>query len=113
MAMAAAAQYRVGGSAGWTIPADPNTMSYNRWVERSRFQIGDSLLFVYPPDKDSVLQVTQDAYNTCNTSSFIHQFDDGNTVFTFHRSGPYYFISGKEANCRRNESMVVVVDADR
>ena len=70
-------------------------------------------VFVYPPGRDSVLQVTQDAYSTCNTSSYIQRFDDGNTVFTFNRSGPHYFISGDDNNCLRNESMVVIVMADR
>ena len=42
-AMAAATQFRVGGSMGWTVPTDPNAVSYNRWAERNRFQVGDSL----------------------------------------------------------------------
>ncbi|KAG0487054.1 hypothetical protein HPP92_009149 [Vanilla planifolia] len=70
-------------------------------------------VFVYQPDQDSVVQVDKDAYNNCNTSSFISKFDDGNTVFTFTRSGSFYFVSGFDNNCKRNESLVVVVMADR
>ncbi|KAH0436319.1 hypothetical protein IEQ34_026423 [Dendrobium chrysotoxum] len=112
-ALAGATQYKVGGSMGWTVPTDPNSMSFNQWAEKNRFRIGDSLLFVYPPDKDSVLQVDKLAYNNCSTSSYIAKFDDGNTVFTFNTSGPFYFISGVEKNCIRNESLIVVVMADR
>ncbi|CAD5182982.1 unnamed protein product [Musa acuminata subsp. malaccensis] len=111
-AMAGATQFRVGGSKGWSVP-DPDAVSYNQWAEKNRFQVGDSLLFVYPPVEDSVLLVDKDAYDACNTNSFIDKRDDGNTVFTLNRSGPFYFISGVEANCMRNESVVIVVMADR
>ena len=43
MAMVAATQFRVGGLMGWTVPTDPNAVSYNQWAESNRFQIGDSL----------------------------------------------------------------------
>ncbi|URD83019.1 Plastocyanin-like domain [Musa troglodytarum] len=112
IAMAGATQFRVGGSKGWSVP-DPGAMSYNQWAERNRFRVGDSVLFVYPPDKDSVLQVAKEAYDACNTNAYVDKYDDGNTVVTFNRSGPFYFISGVEANCLRNESVVVVVMADR
>ncbi|XP_020598322.1 mavicyanin-like [Phalaenopsis equestris] len=111
--LAGATQHKVGGSMGWTVPTDPNSMSYNQWAEKNRFQIGDTLLFVYQPDQDSVLQVDKIAYKHCNTSSYIARFDDGNTVFTLNMSGPFYFISGVEGNCIRNESLIVVVMADK
>ncbi|KAG1347297.1 early nodulin-like protein 3 [Cocos nucifera] len=102
----AATQFKVGGSKGWSVP-DPNSMSFNQWAEKNRFQIGDSLLFVYLPDQDSVLLVDANAYNSCDTSSF----NDGNTVFTFTRSGSFYFIGGNKDDCQKNEKLVVVVMA--
>lgn len=81
-------------------------------IPSPRWSILDSV-FVYPPVEDSVLLVDKDAYDACNTNSFIDKRDDGNTVFTLNRSGPFYFISGVEANCMRNESVVIVVMADR
>ncbi|MQL73719.1 hypothetical protein Taro_006070 [Colocasia esculenta] len=110
--MAAATQFRVGDSLGWGLPG-PNAEHYNPWAERHRFQIGDSLLFVYPADKDSVLQVNKEDYESCNTASPIAKFTDGSTVFTFDRSGAFFFISGVPDNCIKNEKMVVVVMADR
>lgn len=71
------------------------------------------VVFVYPPDQDSVLEVDKDAYDTCNTNTYIEKYDDGSTSFTLNRSGPFYFISGVEANCLKNESLVVVVMGDR
>ncbi|KAJ4810244.1 Early nodulin-like protein 1 [Rhynchospora pubera] len=110
--MAGATQFKVGGSFGWSVPA-PNTVSYNQWAQANRFKIGDSLVFTYPQGNDSVLVVDQDGYNTCKTSSYIKKFDDGNSVFTFDRSGPFFFISGIEDNCMKKESLVVIVLANR
>uniref|UniRef100_A0A0D3GJY7 Phytocyanin domain-containing protein n=2 Tax=Oryza TaxID=4527 RepID=A0A0D3GJY7_9ORYZ len=112
-AAASATQFRVGGGRGWSVP-DANAEPYNSWAGRMRFQIGDQLLFVYPKETDAVVVVDQGAYDACNTSSPVAggggggRFDDGNTVFTFDRSGPFFFISGNEANCRAGEKLVVV-----
>ncbi|WOK91873.1 early nodulin-like protein 1 [Canna indica] len=112
VSLAAGTQFRVGGTGTWAIP-DSNAMSYNQWAEKNRFQVGDSISFMYLPDKDSVLLVDADAYNSCNTSSHIDEFNDGNTVFTFARSGAFHFISGIKDNCDKNEKLVVVVMVDR
>ncbi|KAL2483630.1 early nodulin-like protein 9 [Forsythia ovata] len=107
-------EFKVGGPKGsWTVPTDPNVASYNEWAEMNRFQIDDTLLFVYPADKDSVLQVTKDDYTNCNTASPIVKFSDGHTVVKFNQSGPYYFISGVVDNCLKNEKLIVIVMADR
>lgn len=111
-APASATQFRVGGQKGWSVPG-AGSEPYNAWAGRLRFQIGDQLLFVYPKETDSVLLVDAAAYNACNASSPVARFDDGSTVFTFDRSGPFFFISGNEASCRANEKLIVVVLADR
>jgi hypothetical protein len=69
--------------------------------------------FTYQAGNDSVLLVDKKAYDACDTNSPMDTFADGNTVFTFTRSGPYYFISGNKDNCNRNEKLIVVVMADR
>ncbi|XP_039115114.1 early nodulin-like protein 1 [Dioscorea cayenensis subsp. rotundata] len=106
-------EFRVGGSMGWTVPNDLNSITYNQWAESHRFHYGDSLLFVYPPEKDSVLKVNKESYNSCNTASYIKKYSDGNTVILLDRSGPFYFISGVQENCLKNESMIVVVMGER
>lgn len=106
-------EFNVGGNNGWAVPADPNSNSHNQWAEKNRFQTGDSLLFVYSRDKDSVLSVTKEDYDNCSTDRPLQKFTDGNTVFTFNHSGPYYFISGVKDNCLKNEKIIVVVMADR
>lgn len=36
-------EFRVGGSMGWTVPNDLNSITYNQWAESHRFHYGDSL----------------------------------------------------------------------
>lgn len=71
------------------------------------------VVFTYPSGQDSVLQVSQEDYNNCNTDHPQHKLDDGRSVFTFKQSGPHYFISGNKDNCLKNEKVVVIVLADR
>ncbi|PIN26616.1 hypothetical protein CDL12_00627 [Handroanthus impetiginosus] len=106
-------EFRVGGSGGWNVPSDPNAAMYNQWAEKNRFQIGDTLLFVYPADQDSVLHVTKGDYNNCTTTSPLDKFTDGHTLFKLNQSGPHYFISGVVEHCHKNEKLLVVVMADR
>lgn len=106
-------EFKVGGSNGWMPPSDPYTNSLNQWAEKNRFQIGDSLVFVYSANKDSLLYVSQNDYLGCNTTTPIQKFTDGRTVFNLDHSGPYYFISGVRDNCLKNEKVTVVVLADR
>ncbi|CAA7022595.1 unnamed protein product [Microthlaspi erraticum] len=106
-----AREFAVGGAKGWTVPS--GSQVYSQWAEQSRFQIGDSLLFVYQQNQDSVLQVTRDAYDSCNTDAPTAKFADGKTSFALTHSGPYYFISGNKDNCKKNEKLVVIVMADR
>ncbi|RCV05367.1 hypothetical protein SETIT_1G078400v2 [Setaria italica] len=108
VATAGATQYKVGGDNGWAVP-DAADESFNTWAEKTGFQIGDQLLFVYPKDKDSVLLVEPADYNACNTSSYDKRFDDGSTSFTLDRAGAFFFISGVEDNCRANEKLIVMV----
>ncbi|EYU33616.1 hypothetical protein ABFS82_08G177400 [Erythranthe guttata] len=109
-------EFKVGGpTASWKVPSDDSNAAsfYNQWAQKNRFQIGDTLLFVYNADVDSVLHVSKYDYESCNTESPAEKFADGHTVFKFNQSGPHYFISGVADHCRKNEKLVVVVMADR
>ncbi|XP_058072627.1 early nodulin-like protein 9 [Magnolia sinica] len=108
---AGATEFKVGGATGWTVPTDAKAL--NQWAEMHRFQIGDSLLFVYQPNKDSVFIVNKDDYENCNVEAPKKKFSDGNTIFKFDQSGSYYFISGVRDNCLKNEKLWVVIMADR
>ncbi|KAF5196837.1 Early nodulin-like protein [Thalictrum thalictroides] len=103
-----ATEFKVGDANGWTVQND-----HNKWATEQRFKIGDSLLFVYPPANDSVLEVNENDYENCNTASPIASFNDGNTIVKFNHSGPHFFISGIKDNCLRDEKIHVIVMADR
>jgi hypothetical protein len=63
----------------------------------------------YDGQKDSVLQVTKEAYAACNTTNPIEEYKDGNTKVKLDKSGPFYFISGAEGHCEKGQKIVVVV----
>ncbi|GLT77513.1 hypothetical protein SLA2020_490880 [Shorea laevis] len=108
---AQAREFTVGNS-GWGVRTT-STESYNQWAERNRFQIGDSLVFVYSPNEDSVLQVTKEASDNCTTDAPLAKYTDGHTIVSLNRSGSFYFISGNKDNCLKGEKLVLVVLADR
>ncbi|KAL2247510.1 UNVERIFIED_CONTAM: Early nodulin-like protein 1 [Sesamum indicum] len=103
-------QFVVGGRQGWVVNTSEN---YNHWAERMRFQVNDTLLFKYKKGSDSVLVVNKDDYDNCNTGNPILKLDDGNSVFKFDRSGPFFFISGNKANCDQGQKLIIVVLAVR
>ncbi|KAI6687286.1 hypothetical protein NL676_024114 [Syzygium grande] len=78
-----ARQFPVGGRDGWVVhPAE----DHNQWAGRHRFLINDTLLFKYKKGGDSVLLVSKDGYDKCDTHNPIKKWDDGDTVFQFDRS---------------------------
>ncbi|GFP79669.1 early nodulin-like protein 1 [Phtheirospermum japonicum] len=103
-------QFIVGGKDGWGLNPSEN---YNRWAERLRFQVNDTLLFNYKKGSDSVVVVSKDDYNHCNTSNPNAKLEDGKSVYKFNRSGPFFFISGNKSSCDHGQKLIVVVLAVR
>ncbi|KAI7736188.1 hypothetical protein M8C21_007969 [Ambrosia artemisiifolia] len=103
-------QFKVGGSGDWSFAA---SSSFDQWAQKSRFQIGDTVLFNYKANEDSVVQVTEPDYKNCSTASPIAKYSDGHTQITLTQSGPHYFISGVVYHCKNNEKVMIVVLADR
>ncbi|XP_075486968.1 uncharacterized protein LOC142526446 [Primulina tabacum] len=103
-------QFIVGGKDGWVL--NPSE-SYSQWAGRNRFSVNDTLLFRYQNGSDSVLVVNKGDYDNCNIGNPILKMDDGNSVFKFDRSGPFYFITGTKENCDKGQKLVTVVLAVR
>ncbi|KAL2925674.1 Early nodulin-like protein 1, partial [Bienertia sinuspersici] len=59
-------QHKVGDLNSWNIPPSSNSDVYAKWSKNNVFRVKDSLLFLYPPSQDSVIQVTPQAYKSCN-----------------------------------------------
>ncbi|PIA30391.1 hypothetical protein AQUCO_05600080v1, partial [Aquilegia coerulea] len=100
-------EYEVGNTNGWVVPASNDSKIYNKWASDNRFRIGDTIHFKY--QKDSVMLVTQEEYKQCNTTQPIFFANNGNTEFSFDRSGSYYFISGVSGHCEKGQKMIVRV----
>lgn len=62
---------------------------------------------------DSVLLVSRADYMSCNVSSPVEEHNGETVVVELERSGPYYFISGKQGACEKGAKVAVVVMAER
>ncbi|KAJ4871963.1 Early nodulin-like protein 3 [Raphanus sativus] len=103
----------VGGKpSAWKIPSSPSD-SLNKWAESLRFHVGDSLVWRYDGEKDSVLQVTKEAYINCNTTNPAASYSNGDTKVKLERSGSFFFISGSKSNCVQGEKLHIVVMSSR
>nr|XP_027063151.1 early nodulin-like protein 2 [Coffea arabica] len=103
-------QFSVGGRDGWVVKPSED---YNHWAGRMRFQVNDTLFFKYKKGSNSVLVVNKDDYDKCNVDKPIIKLEDGNSIFKFDRSGPFYFISGNKTYCDQGQKMIVHVLAVR
>ncbi|KFK29357.1 hypothetical protein AALP_AA7G123600 [Arabis alpina] len=99
-------KFYVGGKDGWVLTPSED---YPRWSHRNRFQINDTLYFKYPKGKDSVLEVSEEGYNTCNTTHPITSLSDGDSQFLLSRSGSFFFVSGNSGNCLKGQKLAVRV----
>lgn len=70
-------------------------------------------MWKYDGGKDSVLQVSKEGYDSCNTSNPINEYNDGNTKVKLDHPGPFYFISGAKGHCQKGQKLVVVVMTPR
>ncbi|KAI3964656.1 hypothetical protein MKX01_020473 [Papaver californicum] len=96
----------VGGKNGWVTNPPEN---YTSWASRNRFNVGDTLIFKYNKGQDSVLVVSKEDYDTCNTDNPQRSMNDGESKFTFDRSGPFYFVSGNQGSCQKGQKLYLVV----
>ncbi|CAF1721079.1 unnamed protein product [Brassica napus] len=76
-------QYKVGDLDSWGILTDAKV--YSKWPKSHSFKIGDSsVMFLYPPSEDSMIQVTASNFKSCNTKDPILYMNDGNSLLQPH-----------------------------
>ncbi|XP_004972174.1 early nodulin-like protein 1 [Setaria italica] len=109
--------FYAGGRDGWVL--DP-TESYNHWAGRNRFQVNDTIVFTHEEGVSSVLLVTEEDFDTCNTRSPVQRLEavggsgsGSSSVFRFDRSGPFFFISSDEDRCQKGQKLYIIVMAPR
>ncbi|KAF9587706.1 hypothetical protein IFM89_004683 [Coptis chinensis] len=102
-------QYKVGDLDAWGIPTSANKNVYTIWPKKHNFQLGDSLLFLYPPSQDSIIQVTEQAFQICNLKDPILYMKDGNSLFNITTPGKYFFSSGEPGHCEKSQKLAISV----
>ncbi|XP_020210368.1 mavicyanin [Cajanus cajan] len=102
-------QHKVGDLEAWGIPTSANPQVYTKWSKDHNITIGDSLLFLYPPSQDSVIQVTEESYKRCNLKDPILYMNNGNSLFNITSKGQFYFTSGVAGHCQKNQKLHISV----
>ncbi|KAI3873487.1 hypothetical protein MKW98_008139 [Papaver atlanticum] len=97
-----AKEYTVGDYYGWGV----NTNLYS-WLQGKKFTVGDSLVFEYG-ESDSVYEVSETAYEDCDTHEFITSDSSGQTTIRLETPGKHYFISN-EAHCDMEMKLEIIV----
>ncbi|KAG9155009.1 hypothetical protein Leryth_012187 [Lithospermum erythrorhizon] len=100
-------QHKVGDLDAWGIPTHSNKNVYAKWSKNQEFKIGDSLFFLYPPSQDSVIQVTKEAYRSCNMKDPILKLNDGNSLFNITEKGEFFFTSEEEGHCGKGQKLYI------
>ncbi|URD81697.1 Early nodulin-like protein [Musa troglodytarum] len=98
-------QYKVGDLDCWGLPPPSDPLLYSSWSKNHHF----SLVFLYPPSQDSVIQVTERAFNNCGLEDPIMTLRDGNSLFNLSAPGYYYFTSGVAGHCENNQKLAVAI----
>ncbi|XP_022853867.1 early nodulin-like protein 3 [Olea europaea var. sylvestris] len=81
----------------WAVPSSVD--EFNKWAEKTHFQIGDSLVLKYDSKTDSVLEVTKEDYKIYKNAIPIKSHHVGETTISIEKSGLFFFISGAEEHC--------------
>ncbi|KAK0586760.1 hypothetical protein LWI29_011802 [Acer saccharum] len=102
-------QHKVGDLDAWGLPTSANPLVYAKWSKYNTFKIGDSLLFLYPPSQDSVIQVTKQSFESCNSTDPILYMNNGNSLFNITTDGNFYFTSGEAGHCQKKQKLYINV----
>uniref|UniRef100_A0A7N0T7H8 Phytocyanin domain-containing protein n=1 Tax=Kalanchoe fedtschenkoi TaxID=63787 RepID=A0A7N0T7H8_KALFE len=104
---ASALEFEVGGMEGWIVPPENDTSYYNDWASENRFRLGDLINFKYK--KDSVMEVREGDYKTCNSTHPLFFSNTGHTEYKLRSKRAYYFISGVAGHCERGQKVIIKV----
>ncbi|KAI3783565.1 hypothetical protein L1987_42649 [Smallanthus sonchifolius] len=99
--------YIVGDNSGWDISTNLDT-----WEQGKKFVVDDVLVFQYA-STDSVCEVGQESFQTCNTTNVIKCFSDGNTSIPLTSPGERYFFGGNRLYCYSGMKLDVIVERNQ
>ncbi|XP_076958950.1 mavicyanin-like [Bidens hawaiensis] len=99
--------YVVGDNSGWDISTNLDT-----WEQGKKFIVGDVLVFQYA-STDSLCEVGQESFRTCNTTNVIKCYSNGNTSIPLTRPGERYFLCGNKLYCYSGMKLDVIVERNQ
>ncbi|XP_010050045.1 umecyanin [Eucalyptus grandis] len=106
---AAATEYVVGDSRGWTASPNITVGYYDEWAANKTFMGGDTLKFVWN-GTHNVAFVTKEEYDNCTKVISVFQ---GGVAFSYtlpaDANGPYYFISTVDSDCENGQKLAINV----
>ncbi|KAL8124352.1 mavicyanin-like [Apium graveolens] len=97
----------VGDSVDWTIPPDDNT--YITWAASQKFAIGDTLVFNFESELHTVAEVTEAAYNECNSQNPISEWTKGPASVPLKSSGKHYYLCSVPGHCMAAQKLAINV----
>ncbi|KAI4380517.1 hypothetical protein MLD38_006696 [Melastoma candidum] len=102
-------EFEVGGEdASWKLPLCLQCTANGLTANNSSSEMS-YLVWKYNRKSDSVLEVTKQDYDECNTRRPIATYKGGNTKMTLEHSGAFYFVSGAEGHCQKGQKVKVIV----
>ncbi|XP_076952529.1 mavicyanin-like [Bidens hawaiensis] len=99
--------YIVGDNSGWDISTNLDT-----WEQGKKFIVGDVLVFQYA-STDSLCEVGQESFRTCNTTNVIKCYSNGNTSIPLTSPGERYFLCGNKLYCYSGMKLDVIVERNQ
>ncbi|RCV09621.1 hypothetical protein SETIT_2G043900v2 [Setaria italica] len=105
--LASASDWMVGDKDGWR--AKFNTTG---WADGKTFTVGDTLMFMYPQGKHTVVQLSnKDDFVACNLNANpIATWKSGNDVVTLDKPGKVWFFCSVPGHCDNGMKLVINVE---
>ncbi|KAK9947535.1 hypothetical protein M0R45_003155 [Rubus argutus] len=100
---AAAADYVVGDSLGWTLP--PNTSFYSDWAASKTFQLGDEVAFKWTGNH-TVAEASKEEYDSCSDPGIWIGSPVNVNLIT---AGSRYFICTVGDHCEQGQKVTITV----
>ncbi|XP_058201130.1 uncharacterized protein LOC131315910 [Rhododendron vialii] len=102
--------YVVGDKLGWIVPPG-GPIAYSAWAYDKTFFVGDTLLFNFTNGTQDVAEVTEAAYNSCNTTTPGLTLTTSPAKITLTTAGSYFFTSTYPSHCFLGQKLAINVTA--
>jgi hypothetical protein len=102
--------YVVGDKLGWIVPPG-GPIAYSAWAYDKTFFVGDTLVFNFTTGTQDVAEVTQAAFDSCNTAAPITILTTGPAKVTLTTAGSYFFTSTYTRHCFFGQKLAINVTA--